>query len=49
MDMICKKEGAVVPESKVKFNPNEHAIQELANIEGSWLSHFEVDGKRYFI
>ena len=46
MAALHTKESIVNTDSKAKFDPKEHAIEELSVADGCWTSYLDFDGKR---
>jgi len=46
MQAVHKKEGSINNDAKAKFDAKNHAVEELAQIDGSWVSYLDIDGKR---
>jgi len=47
MQALHKKEGSINNDAKARFNQKDHSVEELSQIDGSWVSYLDFDGKRY--
>jgi len=49
MSALHRKESIINTDSKAKFVPKEHGLEELSKADGCWTSYLDFDGKRFLI